>query len=137
MAAQNSTKQSASKTPATAEEQNVIRRAKKAKQRHTPRRAADGTGYLAGLKHDRLKQRGVTMLDQLDKLMKSSSPTAQESLRLAMIAYVDSFTAENDFGDWKRHIAAKQRALEPLTGTLRTYAERQLDATFRASRAGR
>lgn len=138
MAAQGTSKQSAHKTPAAPEEQNAIRRAKKAKQRHSPRQGRNtGSGYLAGLASDRIKERGVALLDRLDTHMTSASRDAMESLRLAMIAYVDSFTAENSLGYEKRHVEAKKRALSPLTGTLRTYAERQLDTAFKATRPGR
>ena len=83
---------------------------------------------------DRIKQRGVAMLDRLDHHMTSASPDATEALRLAMVVYVDSFTTEGSQGYNQRHDAAKQRALSPLTGTLRTYAERQLDAAFKVTR---
>lgn len=129
-------KQSANTSTPTTEEQNAVRRAKKARQRHSPRRGRDnGSGYLAGLQSDRIKQRGVAMLDRLDHHMTSASPDATEALRLAMVVYVDSFTTESRLGYNQRHDAAKKHALSPLTGTLRTYAERQLDTAFKVTRA--
>lgn len=129
---------------ATSAKQDEIRRQKKKAQRAglggNKRRAADNTGFLAGLQQDRhtaaLKAREDRMLELLKIVMISPSPTAHELLVRATRVYLTVYTSANVAGNWKgRHEHALEATLKDIPeGRLRKYARSRLEQIETATR---
>lgn len=123
------------KSPA---EQNEIRKHAKANRKHRKGGFQPMETFTEGLVIDRLKTRGIAMLDELDVTMVSPSHSAKDALRATAFTYVSHFTDANwhrGESPWQRHLAAAKAACDGMTGSLRGYAERQLKSAFNATRS--
>lgn len=93
--------------------------------------------YSYGRSQDALKQRGLAMLDILQDTMHSVSTDADSALKEATVAYVGNMADIN----WRRgehpvrrHKDAVEEAVKGLNVSQRSYAVRQFERAFRATR---